>query len=371
MSKRCQRNRLEHIDGLIVRTAAAGLELQTEDGAMPAGCNGPHQHRMTPARNTSHWAIAFLHAFEVSGRSEFARAAVNALDLLLSPALRPMGGAFWHRCQVGRNSFNGLIGQSWTIEALYFGWQILRDDEYRAVGLEVFSQHLYDHALGLWYQLDLDGSPLRIERTLNQQVWLAAMGARLGKDDQRITTMVADFLSRLPEKLSWRRRGLLPRAVLLGSSLQSRLRRLTRELLLEDAGKRNQVEVGYHLFTLTGLAQLFETMPDHEFWRETRFKKAVQLAFNPTFLDTLVANPYGFSYNVPGFELPYIYCVFRQFVPEERARDLCNECFSRQLEHHYDRDTHLLDRETADPNTLAARFYEICRIPRDFFSTGG
>lgn len=362
------------VDNLIVETAEAGLELQSDDGAMPAGYNGPHGHKMTPARNTSHWAITFLQAFKISGDENFQGAATKCLDLLISPVLRPMGGAFWHRCHINKNSFNGLIGQSWSIEALYYGWKILDEEQYRDIGLEVFSQHVYDETLGLWYQLDLDGSAFQIEKTLNQQIWLAAMGTHLTYEDGDILDTIRDFLSRLPEKIMLRRFGLLPKAVLRSGSTKAKLKRLLRELLLENAKKRREIEYGYHLFTLCGLAQLFERFPTHEFWSTSVFNKALSFSFSPRLLQNLAQNRYGFPYNVPGFELPYIYSVFRPFVPQSKVDNLCFRCLSHQLNVHYNPESHLLELNSEDPETLAARFYEICRIPREFFSlrrTGG
>lgn len=364
MKNKTYRNKIEN---LIIKTAKAGVELQKDDGHMPSGCNGPHNHNMTAARNTSHWAITFLHAYKISDDNRFRHAATKCLDLLVSPVLWPMGGAFWHRHHIERNSFNGLIGQSWSLEALYYGWKLLGDERYHSIGLDVFSQHLYDENLGLWYQLDLDGSAFLIEQTLNQQIWLAAMGAHLANGNGDILDRIHDFLSRLPAKIILRKFGVMPLSVLRIDNTKAKLKRLIRELFLENKKQRKEKEWGYHLFTLCGLAQIYEVFPNHEIWMSSFFNKALNFSFNFKFLQSLTQNSYGFPYNVPGFELPYIYSVFSSYVLQEDAEDLCFQCLSRQLSMHYNFESHLLELNTQDPDTLAARFYEICRIPREFF----
>ncbi len=162
---------------LINKTALAGVNMQNSLGAMPAGKNGPHNHVMTPARNTGHWCITFLHAYQITQDNIFKEAAVKGLNYLLSNDLHPFKSAFWHRNHSGKNPYNGLIGQSWSIEALYYGWKILNYDHYYKIANNVFNQHYFDFELGLWHNLDLDGSKMQIELTLNQQIWFAAMGS--------------------------------------------------------------------------------------------------------------------------------------------------------------------------------------------------
>ncbi len=355
----------DFINQLIVNTAEAGLRLQNEDGTMPSGTNGPHLHKMTAARNTSHWSITFLNAFEISNQEVFRLAAVKCLEVLISPDLRPMGGAFWHRKTINKNSFNGLIGQSWSIEALYYGWKVLRIEKYYEISLDVFTDHVFDESLGLWYQLDIDGSPFKIENTLNQQIWLAAMGAKFSNQDNRIRLLVENFLTQLQKRKMVMRNGLFPLSVPNTNKIKSRLKYLIN--LLRGVHRRNELRYGYHLFTLCGLAQIYEVMPDHSFWANSNFQRGLNLPFSSKFLTRITDNKYAYSYNVPGFELPYIYSVFHSIIKQDNAKNISLNALAYQLGNHYDHDLNLLNRNTIDPETLAARFYEIYRIPDGFF----
>lgn len=341
-----------------MRSAAAGVQMQREGGAMPQGHNGPHRHKMTVARNTSHWAIAFVHAYELSGQERFLQAGRAALNLLMSRSLRPHGGSFWHRFKNGRDQMNGLIGQTWSLEALYYGWKKLGDVRYREVALDVFLKHRYDWQMGLWYRLDLDGTTVDHELVLNQQIWFAAIGSWLADVDlPSITRMVENFLSRLPEKIVLGPRGRMPRAVLSKPRVRSRVKQWFRN------SRNSEIEIGYHVFTLCGLAHLFWRFPNHWFWSTGIFARALKFCFSYELWNDLCDNRYGFSYNVPGFELPYVFLAFESLAPSSKnAEEMCQKYMRHQIDCHYNFSVNLLERNTDDSETLAARLYEGWRI---------
>jgi hypothetical protein len=45
--------------------ADRGLRFQKEDGSFPPGYNGSYDDPETPVRNTGHWLITFLKAYEI------------------------------------------------------------------------------------------------------------------------------------------------------------------------------------------------------------------------------------------------------------------------------------------------------------------
>ena len=51
---------------IISLSASSALKLQRDDGSMPPGWNGPYRQQETPVRNTAHWLITFLKAYEIT-----------------------------------------------------------------------------------------------------------------------------------------------------------------------------------------------------------------------------------------------------------------------------------------------------------------
>ena len=58
---------------MILLSASSALKLQKEDGSMPAGWNGPYHQSETPVRNTAHWLITFLKAYEITNNARYKR----------------------------------------------------------------------------------------------------------------------------------------------------------------------------------------------------------------------------------------------------------------------------------------------------------
>lgn len=356
---------MTRVNSLIIQAAGSGMGLQAADGAMPAGCNGPHNHIMTAARNTSHWSVLFLEAYRLTGQSRYAWAGQRALELLLSAPLRPTGGAFWHRKHPGRNSVNGLIGQAWTMEALAFGAHVLNRPAYRDAALEVFDLHPFDSSSGLWWRIELDGRPARLEDTLNQQIWFAAAACLVANSPQANGTELLEavdaFLDGACGHVSVNRHGLLPLAVNARQRLSEKAVSWYRGLRADGQARRAKEEA-YHLFALCGYAQLCRARPDHRFWHQAGFLTALRRPFRANFLGKLKENRFGFAYNVPGFELPYVYEVFRNRIDGPDVMQQVRWAFDHQLARHLDTSSGLLRRSTQDPDTLSARLYELYRL---------
>jgi hypothetical protein len=71
-------------------------------------------------------------------------------------------------------------------------------------------------------------------------------------------------------------------------------------------------------------------------------------------------NIYGYSYNAPGFELPYIAKVFNSELPDHSA--LISEVAKKQLEYTYNEQQQSFNMQTEDQATLDARVYEYVRF---------
>ena len=350
---------------LIVRTAEAGLRLQHPDGSFPAGCNGPYGDPETPIRNTAHWAITLLAAHRLSGGEQLSAGALRAREVLMAPDARPMGATFLCRTNPDKDFANGLIGQAWVIEALATLHEALDDRRAHEVATQVFLLHPFSDARGLWRRVNVDGSHLTIDATFNHQLFFAAAGALLdplGRSE--IGALVRRFMDRtLDGTLEVRSTGRIRHAS--GPlRIQARIRHLLAGLRSPAAEWRKSrtlslKEVGYHAFNLYGLARLHRFCPDHPLWRGRRFRRALRYLRSTAFQSSL-RNPFGGPYNPVGFESALAIETFQGLSPLDLGSPAA--WVERQLSHTFDPESGLMTQNTPDPQTLAARFYEVTRL---------
>lgn len=359
---------------ILKRSADAGLDLQDESGAMPAGHNGPWNDEMTPVRNTAHWTIIFLKVYEITGEMRFLEGAKQCLAYITSSEARPHGATFFHRKAPEKDSCNGLIGQAWTIEALTVAAGALDEPDLVQLAAVVFSLHPFDDTVALWKTVDNNGSNLGTHMTMNQQVWFAAAGSLLAQNDvcpNAVRQKVSAFLDELATVFATYDSGLIrhhlkPRRNLRKQAhiqLQNvRQRRVPKPIvrLYRPGTSRSLREkaIGYHSFNLYGLSLLYESFPDHSFWTHDAFTEALDYAQSKSYFEALEENPYGYPYNVSGIELSYAYHTFS--VGDD---DVIRSLVAKQLSRHFDDEDGLLSRRTPDSMTLAARLYEATRLP--------
>jgi hypothetical protein len=233
------------------------------------------------------------------------------------------------------------------------------------VALEVFELHPFSEESGLWRRVNVDGSRHTVDPTFNHQLFFAAAGALLDPlCEGEIGHRVRLFLDRASEgTLGLRASGRIRHA-----SGPVRWRSRIRDLLAklrsptEELRRRQTLslkEIGYHAFNLYGLARLYRVLPDHPLWRSHRLRRALHFLRSDAF-KTSIRTPFGGPYNPVGFETALAVETFRGIAPEDA--DSPAAWIERQLEHTFDPESGLMARNTADPETLAARFYEITRL---------
>lgn len=350
----------EVLKDILLSTAAFAASRQLENGAMPGGRNGPHQHFMTGARETAHWAIFFAYCSEVLGVTQYRENAIRAYDALTSKLFLPLGGAYWHRKEDGKSSYNGLIGQAWTLESLYYGYRVLKKMDLHDAGVSLIRNYTFDHSLGLWYEADLDGSRRAICGTLNQQIWFMAWVVMFSQESEGNGIR---FLDCLEGNSTIRKCGLFYTGIHHKSALRriyARASQIRRSGLSADP--RFDIDCGYHLFTLLGLAFLYGKFPGHHYFSSSQFENALNYAFTKQYEIALLKSEFGYQYNVPGLEYPFLFSVFGDRLPEGSFKSvLC--AFRHQLLAHLNTECFLLNQNSVDPLTLMARTYEFYRIP--------
>ena len=356
---------------IIVASAEAALALQGKDGAMPAGHNGPYHDPETPVRDTAHWLVTFLKAWELEGDRRFVGAAQKAVTYLLGEQARPMGATFWHRTNPEKDFCNGLVGQAWTIEALALAATALGDERCRQVGEAVFLLHPFDERLGVWRRVAVDGSYLSFDMTFNHQLWFAAAGSLLlPAAGAAVAGRVHRFLDALPQNMALYDSGLirhpliLPAASVAPVSWKGRVARLFRSPGGRDPNeaKLYAKAIGYHTFNLYALAILRQQTPEHPVWRWSRLPEIIAYVDRKDFWAELDDNKYGYPYNPPGFEAPFARHVFADLAKGADTQQV-EVWVDLQLRRCFNRESRLMELRTEDPVTHAARLYEATRLP--------
>ena len=353
------------LDELIVRTSDAALALQGEDGAFPPGHNGPYGDPETPIRNTAHWTISLAKAFEITGDRRYRDAARRAIEFVLRPEARPMRATYLCRTNPEKDLCNGVIGQAWIIESLAVAARALDDDRCWASARDLFQLHPFSAQQGLWRRVNVDGSLGTVDNTFNHQLWFAAAGALTDSDPAgAIGSTVVHFLDRaLAGTLRTHRSGRVRQAV--GPDGPSTIAKgWIRALLAPATGRRLRAamarkEIGYHAFNLHGFALLFRQFPEHPIWTSSRFARILGFVHTHGFESSL-ENPFGGPYNPVGFETAVAAETFAGRAGLAAAA--AGGWIERQLDGFYDGTSGLMCHNTSDPNTLAARFYEVTRL---------
>lgn len=346
---------------LSISSTRNALALQKEDGSMPAGCNGPYNDPETPVRNTAHWCITFLFAWEQTGDECLREAAEKAIEYLRSKTARPESGAFYCRNNPNKDKTNGLIGQAWAIEALFEAGLRLDRADILSLAADVYRMHPYERTEGGWQRIHLDGTPAGFDRTFNHQLWFCAIGALLasaGMSEFKLN--VRDFISRLPYHMK-----LYPGGLIRHSNASFLLERTKDKVigvlrLLRNARQYRALyikSIGYHAFNTYAFALIDHALPDAGIAEIDSVRQAVYYLLSDEYAELIHASPYGFPYNPPGIETAY---TLDTFIPD--SKQLADSWLECQLNETYNPSSGQLDLQSADPVTSAARLYEVCRL---------
>ncbi|MEX2030819.1 MAG: hypothetical protein WD906_07600 [Anaerolineales bacterium] len=345
---------------LLERTAVAGSHQQRPDGSMPAGHNGPWRLVETPLRNTGNWLHLFLWAHELTGEATFRRAAERAAGYLLDPCHRPGQGAFLHLPGAPRLEANGLIGQAWTLGALFHAHRSLGWDTLLASARAVLLAHPFDARLDLWVNLGVDGKPQKVNLTLNQQVWFAQSALQDPDPSDTLARSIGRFLASLPSHTRLSPYGPIEHRIhpwILAKRFPSSALAYLRAHLTPRGVLAERSE-GYLAFVLSGLGLLEVSRRGRGGPEWPLLGRAMDFTRSPQHKHALSGNRFAFGYNPTGIEMAIACTHLRpEWVPEPA------EWLAEQVRRCYDFETHLMMRNSPDPNTLAGRICEAIRLP--------
>ncbi len=332
---------------LLLSTASEGIDLQSNDGSMPAGHNGPWNDQQTPVRNTAHWAVIFAYAYDLTNHQQYLEACKRCIRYLHSEDARPSGETFIHRRESKKDNCNGIVGQAWCIESLSMVDEIINEVECKGLAKHVFLKHPFDHSRGLWKTVETDGTVFDIHGTVNQQIMFAASGSELASESREISEMVSRFLNELDSNLDTYPSGLIRHTGCQHRGIKRRIWRVINE------DKKN-VAKGYHSFNLYALGVLKENFPNHRFWDSETIKRIIEYTQSIDYKHDLLDSVFSFVYNPTSFEIMYFFtlidgCEFNPeyWMEEQDYRSVGNN---------------QLMSCTSDRETLLARTYQVIRI---------
>ena len=325
---------------LLERSARAALDLQREDGSFPPGRNGVYDEPETPVRTTSHWLTTLSKVYEITGDEVFAEAAHDAADYLLSDEARPHGYTFHSRNAEGKDKCDGLVGQAAPIRGLAWAGSVLDRSELLETAEAVFSLHPFDERLGLWERVEIDGTYLSFDRTLNHQLLFAASAVTLAECYDSASDMIRVFLDGLKQNFRVRSDGLIKHFV--RPHLSDTIRTVLRSphyfnLIINEAmchyytrsGKNIKKEIGYHPVNIDGLARLKRQYPTHSLWSHEHVKAALDYILDEENVDMMLTSNAGS--NIPAIRLARGYAVFHE--DDSRANTMVEKGVNNEVLH--------------------------------------
>jgi hypothetical protein len=351
----------------MIKIGKYGLSIQSPEGSMPAGRNGPHGHNMTPVRNTGHWSVLYSYLFQQTKEQSWSDAARKSIDLIISDKYHPLKGAFWERQEPHRSSTNGLIGQAWTIEAIQYAATTLNVTRYMEKAQKVVNHHKFDSNIGLWHEIDLAGYPQEIGMTLNQQIWFMSQALTI-IPEREMVNQANLFLDYLPKNSKIRKTGLFYTGINCSTSGKFQNIRKIKRKIMQSVKEDDRLEIdnGYHIFTLLGLTMLYKKLPKHPYFKSEDFLKALTYAFSDTHHHSLEHNKFAYPYNVPGLELPVIWHAFEDVLPDN-SLDVTRSAYNKQIIQY---ESYIKNpcATNYDSETWMARFYEITRFGKELIN---
>ncbi len=357
------------IHELLERSARAALDLQREDGSFPPGRNGVYDEPETPVRTTSHWLTTLSKVYEVTGDEEFADAANDAANYLLSDEARPHGYTFHSRNVDGKDKCDGLVGQAAPIRGLACAGSTFKKPELLKEAEDVFFLHPFDTRLSLWQRIEIDGTNISFDRTLNHQIIFAAATTSLIHESKRIKQRVGIFLDSLVDNMQIHSDGVIRHYV--RPPLTTVLRIISRSpnhwpLLWNELATRyharssqfRKKELGYQLTILTALARIKRCFPYHDIWDHPQIKSALDFIQTSEYERQIRKQKSNYGSMIPGINYAQILTTFGDSSERE-----IRPWIELEIDRKFDPKTKLLTQETSDPMFQASLIGSLSYLP--------
>ncbi len=359
------------LDELLVKSSDKALGLQAPEGSFPGGHNGPWHDNETPLRTTAHWAMLFYKAYDISGEKKFLSASLKACEFLSLPRHRPYDYTFSCRNSKGKNKCNGLIGQAWVLEPLICLGKNESIKKYLNLAKNVIDMHRYSFKYSAWEDLEIDGTQLGVNKTLNQQIWFTAMVLWLGQagNIKEYIAYADDFILSLGNKISLLEDGLISHDFTAYPT--DKAKKTLKKLLAPQRYHKEHSEkyfrsLGYQTFNLYGLAMINDLSPQ-AFTKNNKLCETIRKSIEyvveafPFGLDSKEED-FRWSYNPAGIEIFYAAQSFKNLKFSKHEEEVLREYLNKQFQNHLNKETFLMEERTNDKDILSARLYEAVRL---------
>jgi hypothetical protein len=327
------------------------IYLDSETAFYPGGQNGPHFALETPVRNTCHWMMAFAIGYSIRPELRYLEVTRALYRWLVKKCLFKKKNYYVFR-QVGPDWSNGVIGNAWIIESFVRVACHLKINQAYEVANSLYQTNHFNSRVGAWHRHDPINKKYTIDYTLDHQAWFACAASDLGKNDE-----VNSFLMACQDGAFRVRPNGRIAHLYYSSDIGGRMRRIIfryRELRMPEFIE--EIEIGYHHYTLLPFARLYRCYRSHSFFKTIEFKKAIS-HIGLDWLKAVEASRYGYQYNAPGFELPLIINAFESELDLNWA-DM-HKVLEKQMKITGNKELNFCAENNPDPLTLSARIYEL------------
>jgi len=356
------------------------------DNCIKSGCNGPYADDETPVRNTAHSIFIFSYLYKKIKESKYYQALQVAANFLLSDEYRPLGFTYICRNKAGKDKVNGLIGQAWVIEALVEAYKVTNDQNYIDRAIEIFLLHRLNEKYGLWHVTEYNGDIKGLDRAFNHQLWYAASGYQIisVKTNNQIKEILDKFEKNINKNVRIYKTGLIMHNISSHDNLKQSIKQFIKRQknyinIAINKPSMLYKENGYHLFNVYAFSIIKQYSNNFSFFNTKKFAKMLRYSTNKSLYECLyldnhrmdstikacggttniAVNRYGFAYNAPGFELPFIYKSFKDDLKVEEA--FVQQIIESQFNLTYNTLMNDFSKNTEDRITLTARIYELVR----------
>ena len=350
-----------------------------DQGYADAGHNGPHGHKDTPVRNTSHYLVIYSYLYKKTNDEKYRLICEKFADYICKESDKTSNGAVQCMTTDRFDHLNGLIGQGWAIEGLLYYYEISKNEKYLNYASKIFYSQKYDYNIHLWHRIEIDGKDIGIDKTYNHNIWFAACAAKIldFKEDKELEKILDDLLIAGADRdFRIYSNGLLKHSVNFEQvdkeklSIKEIIKFFLYPLRQYDLKKLDTkyMEKAYHIFDFYGFCILEERFPNYKLFSSQNYSKAKEYASNYKKLNKEYGvqraikknantfNMYSYSYNSMAFEYPYVSCFLNL-----DNKEIFNELFEIQKKLMFEEKTKEFTKNNPDINTFNARTYEIIR----------
>ncbi|MFW6017156.1 MAG: hypothetical protein ACOCRK_12015, partial [bacterium] len=328
-------------------------------GSVIGGHNGPYYDDETPVRNTSHVAFILSYYYNKTRDSRYYDALLKCEEYLLSKDARPFDLTYYCRIGEKKDKSNGIIGQAWAIEGLISLYKTTHNFKLLELAQMIFLMIPFSEKYSIWEIIDIDGSNKGFDMTFNHQLWFVASGIQIlsCENNSEIKKRCESFLNNIENLINTYPNGLISHLIKVNDvcSVHSKpilaIRNLAKRI--KNWKRLYYKENGYHLFNMYAFAIIRNYGFNSSYFKTKKFEKNLDYCYsskinywlqkkslkdlkNMKKVKNVKMNIYGYGYNAPGFELPYINLSFKDI--KDVKNYIVEDVISKQVMFTYDKD---------------------------------